>query len=369
MADWVVQLAANPAAGAAIKTPAIKVLKQRLITRIPSLLRASLLQPDQPHRTQCRAESRPFPSDTPPFANPTLKLYERSATTDSLMQWVARTLPALPTLDVKGLIPMRISAAQQSRFIPSSRIQCAILAAAFITCTLIGTNSSAAQSSTHPAPTPSQSPSHKTHARRSVKKPEPAPVAQTPPPPPMPDWPINDKPNPASVVWNATGLRINASNSSLQQILSEVSTETGAKVEGLTGDERVFGEYGPGKARDVLSQLLQGSGYNVLLAGDIGEGAPRQIVLSPRLNGPGAAPNTAMNRPQQESDEDAPDQPEDQPPVQAPQVQNNNMRPNFGPGGPVRTPQQVMEEMQQRQILQQQQIQEQQQQPQQNPPQ
>ena len=91
----------------------------------------------------------------------------------------------------------------------------------------------------------------------------------------MPDWPVNDKPSPASVVWDATGLRINASNSSLQQILSEVSTETGTKVEGMGADQRVYGVYGPGQARDVLSQLLQGSGYNVLLAGDIGQGAPR----------------------------------------------------------------------------------------------
>ena len=66
------------------------------------------------------------------------------------------------------------------------------------------------------------------------------------------------------MTWEATGLRINASNSSLQQILNEVSVETGTKVEGLGADQRVYGEYGPGQARDVLSQLLQGSGYNVL---------------------------------------------------------------------------------------------------------
>jgi hypothetical protein len=186
----------------------------------------------------------------------------------------------------------------------------------------------------------------------------------------MPDWPINDKPSPASVVWDATGLRINASNSSLQQILREVSTETGTKVEGLSADQRVYGDFGPGKARDVLGQLLQGSGYNVLLAGDIGQGAPREVVLSPRLAGSNGAPNNnAVNRPQQEGggDEDVPEPPDEQPPIQNPQVQGGP-RPGFGPGGPngpIRTPQQVMEEMQQRQILQQQQLQEQQQQQQQ----
>jgi hypothetical protein len=173
----------------------------------------------------------------------------------------------------------------------------------------------------------------------------------------MPNWPVNDKPSPASVVWDATGLRINASNSSLQQILSEVSTETGTKVEGMGADQRVYGVYGPGQARDVLSQLLQGSGYNVLLAGDIGQGAPRQIVLSPRQKATGGA--QAANRPQQDQDEDVSEQQEEpqqpQPPIQPPQTQIP-VRPGFGgPNGPIRTPQQVMEEMQQRQLLQQQQ--------------
>jgi hypothetical protein len=265
---------------------------------------------------------------------------------------------------------MRTISAPPLRFIPSSRFPSLFLATAVLTCVFLGTINSNAQSPAHPAT--SKSTSHKPHAHQTPKKPEPAPVAQTPPPPPMPDWPINDKPKPASVVWNATGLRINASNSSLQQILSEVSTETGTKVEGLSGDQRVYGDYGPGQARDVLSELLHGSGYNVLLAGDLGGGTPRQIVLSPRLAGTGSAPNAAMNRPQQDnSDEDVPEQPEDQPPIQAPQLQNTvRPPPNFGPGGPIRTPQQVMEEMQQRQILQQQQQQQdQQQQQQQNPPQ
>ena len=268
---------------------------------------------------------------------------------------------------------MRRYAVLQSRFCSSSRLPGIALAGAFLAGALLCSAPIAAQSPAQNGVPPTTSNSqlarpHQTHPHRHLKKPEAAPIAQTPPPPPMPDWPINDKPSPASVVWDANGLRINASNSSLQQILGEVSTETGTKVEGLGADQRVYGAYGPGKTRDVLSQLLQGSGYNFLLAGDIGQGTPRQVVLSPRLSGPNGAPNNAVNRPQQEGDEDSPEPPEDpQPPIQNPQVQNGP-RPGFGPGGPngpVRTPQQVMEEMQQRQILQQQQLQEQQQQ--QNP--
>jgi hypothetical protein len=168
-------------------------------------------------------------------------------------------------------------------------------------------------------------------------------------------------------VWDSNGLHINASNSSLQQILKEVSTETGTKVEGSISDRRVFGEYGPGHVNDVLAQLLQGSGYNFLLTGDIGQGAPREIVLSPRRPAGPNAQNNAYRSPQQQAEEDVPEEPEDQPVQPPPPVQGatqqppptqNNPRQGFGPNGPIRTPQQIMEEMQQRQ----QQLQQQQQQ-------
>jgi hypothetical protein len=268
---------------------------------------------------------------------------------------------------------MRIFATPQSRPSSHSPMQSGMLTSALLATLLVCAGSIAAQSPSHPAATTSkpQTQAHKARAHQAAKKQSQAPplVAQPPPPPPMPDWPVNDKPSPASVVWDATGLRINASNSSLQQILNEVSTETGTKVEGLGADQRVYGSYGPGQARDVLSQLLQGSGYNVLLAGDLGQGAPREMVLSPRRSGgPVSAPGVD-NRPQQDPDEDIPEQPQPEeqpqpPPVQVPQSQGGP-RPGFGPNGPIRTPQQVMEEMQQRQILMQQQQQQQQQQ--QNP--
>jgi len=177
----------------------------------------------------------------------------------------------------------------------------------------------------------------------------------------MPHWPVNDSPNPASVAWDSSGLRISASNSSLQQILNEVSIDTGTKVVGSIPDQRVYGEYGPGDARDVLSQLLLGSGFNVLLAGDIGKGAPSEIVLTPRRTGSGNAAN-AMNHDQQQvdQDDDVSEQPEEEPPPQLQQPQMPaEIRPAPGPNGPMRTPQQVMEEMQQRQLLQQQQMQQQ----------
>jgi hypothetical protein len=178
----------------------------------------------------------------------------------------------------------------------------------------------------------------------------PAPPEQPKPP----DWPANDKPGEAKVAWNSKGLRIDAANSSLQQIMKDVATATGAKISGLGADQRVFGSFGPGPARDVISQLLDGSGYNVLLIGDQGQGTPRQIVLSRQPNGPAPA---AANNPDAGNDDSGSADVEEPPPPQPPPPQPQQPQQN-GPGMQPRTPQQILQEMQQRQ----QQIQQQQQQ-------
>jgi hypothetical protein len=186
------------------------------------------------------------------------------------------------------------------------------------------------------------------HGKRPVSAHTPAPDPQAvpapvaPPAPKPPDWPINDHPTDANVVWNSQGLRIEAANSSLKQILKDVAVSTGIKVQGLETDERIFGAYGPGKARDVLVKLLDGSGYNVLMIGDQGEGTPRQILLTTQPKGdtpPAANGQTASNN---EENSDADEQPEPQPPPP-------NIRNGLNPGAPPRTPQQIMQEMQQRQ--------------------
>ncbi|MGD0789759.1 MAG: hypothetical protein ABR898_17430 [Terracidiphilus sp.] len=215
-----------------------------------------------------------------------------------------------------------------------------------------------------PAATSTTAPAHKplhTHTRPSAAHPLTPPAAAalpaaTPAVLEAPHWPANDRPVEASVVWDSQGLSIDAQNSSLEQILRDFSTATGAKVEGLASDERVFGFYGPGQARDVLSQLLQGSGYNVIMIGDQGQGAPRQIVLSVRQAG---AAQPAANHPAS-SDDDA-DADEPAPVPQLPQP----IPPPFRPGFPGRAPQQLNPQEQQ---LREQQIREQQMQQPANPP-
>jgi hypothetical protein len=203
-----------------------------------------------------------------------------------------------------------------------------------------------------------QKPVHRhTHlTRAAIPVTTPAEASYAPLTPPAPVWPANDQPVQASITWDSKGLLIDAKNSSLEQILNDVSTATGAKVEGLDTDERVFGVYGPGQARDVLSELLQGSSYNVMMIGDQGQGTPRQILLSVRHPGE-AHPATASKQTTTQAD-DEPEPEEPQQPQPPPPPPNRNgfspLGPGGAPGASPRTPQQIMEEMQQRQQNQQQ---------------
>jgi hypothetical protein len=205
----------------------------------------------------------------------------------------------------------------------------------------------AAQTSPVPAALPAQEPAsavqarHPIEARSSAKTALAATLAQPKPP----DWPADNQPSEATVVWDSHGLRIEASNSSLAQILKDVSAKTGAKLEGMGQDERIFGAYGPGPARDVLFQLLDGSGYNVLMIGDQGQGTPRRIVLSVRPAGT-AHPAGSLS-PGTSNDEDTDTEPQPQQPVAGPQPAPVRVVPP--PGVPVRTPQQYLQEMLQRQ--------------------
>lgn len=226
------------------------------------------------------------------------------------------------------------------------------LAAQFFLDVPLAAQSTPAQSPSTPAPAHATAHPHKKPvAAKPVVQPVPVPV---PAAPQIPNWPANNKPAAASVVWDSHGLFIQASNSSLDQILRDISLKTGAKIEGMGADERIFGNYGPGPARDVLAELLDGSGYNILLLGDLGQGTPRKIVLSGRPTGPAPASGTASpgatNDNDAENDQEV-EQPDANPPAPPPMPQPVV---NNAPGVPVRTPQQMLEQRQ-LQVLQQQQ--------------
>lgn len=89
----------------------------------------------------------------------------------------------------------------------------------------------------------------------------------------------------ARVTYTGGMLQVRADNSSLNQILRDISRETGMKIIGGVADQRVFGIYGPAPAATVLQTLLDGTDTNMLLQETLNH-APEQLVLSPRTGGP-----------------------------------------------------------------------------------
>jgi len=245
--------------------------------------------------------------------------------------------------------------------------------------------------SAHAPVTPiEQRPAPEVIATPAAAQPAPPPIspAAAAPDPPAPIWPANQPPNQAKVSWDSRGLEIDAFNSSLDQILQQVAADTGAKLEGLSQDQRsgdqrvddprvgdqsiqdqrvqdqsirdqrIFGTYGPGPARDVLTKLLDGCGYNVLIVGGPNADAPLEVVF---LASSPAGPQTAVNNQNRSNpeDDDADPLPEAQraPPLETP----------FGNGdsGKPENPQQIMQDILNRQHKIDQQQQEQQNNPQQ----
>ena len=79
-------------------------------------------------------------------------------------------------------------------------------------------------------------------------------------------------------------LSVNASNSSLNQILRDIAKATGMKITGGVRDERVFGHYGPATPADILATLIDGNYTNLLLR-QASDEAPTELILTPRSGG------------------------------------------------------------------------------------
>ncbi len=136
------------------------------------------------------------------------------------------------------------------------------------------------------AQTPTTPPPHRVHhARRAhatVRKTaaEPAKPATPPQQPAGPPLPTALPAQPATIKLDHGLLTVNADNSDLDQILSRVASISGMDIEGLKQTTRVFGVYGPGDPGDVLTELLSGMGYNFVMAGELPNGLPRELVLT-----------------------------------------------------------------------------------------
>lgn len=208
----------------------------------------------------------------------------------------------------------------------------------------------------------SQPAAHKPVVRKSAKKLAPEPPSPPAPPPTLEQMPAL----PPQVHYSNGQLTIVAENSSLADILRAVRTQTRAEVEiPPNANERVVGHFGPGPARDVLTALLHGINFNYVMVGSPAhpDGVDRLILTS--KSGGTPEPGTVMAAPPPQAnnevpmDEAATSSPDADPPTEdAPESANTNGEaPPPTPDGQqqVKTPEQLLRELQQQQMLQQQQ--------------
>ena len=217
------------------------------------------------------------------------------------------------------------------------------------------------------------------------KKPS-QPVVQLPSGPTGPVQPIpldNIAAVPPQVTFQDNQLTIVAPNSTLADILRAVHKQTGAEIEIPSAPDRVVTRLGPGPARDVMADLLNGSRFNYILLGSPEDAnALSRVVLvaksgadvassmasatpepRPQPNGPASqiaaspmpeeSPEGNENEAQEQEDNSAESAGEDNGDQAAAEAEQQNP-PQDQQG--VKTPQQMLQEMQQRQMqLQQQQ--------------
>jgi hypothetical protein len=112
----------------------------------------------------------------------------------------------------------------------------------------------------------------------------PATPPTAPVQPELPLTPQQRPPQSAQVTYADGTLSVSADNSSLNQILRQIANDTGMKITGGVAEERVFGKYGPADPAQILAELLDGTGSNMILVHREGE-AHAELILTPRQGG------------------------------------------------------------------------------------
>jgi hypothetical protein len=214
---------------------------------------------------------------------------------------------------------------------------------------------------------------------RKSRKTTKAQKPQLPPLPSGPTGPVQQvpldsmAPVPPQVSYQNSQLTIVAANSTLGDILRAVRKQTGAEIEIPPATDRVVTHLGPGPAREVMAELLNGSRFNYVLLGSPADNSVlTRIVLVAKATTPEANPNpaqmaeqqqpgvaqrsgnqglgpeaeqNAMPSPEEAAEDAAADQAAAEAEQPAPPADQNG----------VKTPQQMLQEMQQRQMQMQQQ--------------
>ena len=214
-----------------------------------------------------------------------------------------------------------------------------------------------------------------------AKKPAPADLPSGSTGRPVPQVPLDSiTPVLPQVSFQNGQLTIVAPNSTLADVLRAVKRQTGAEIEIPAATDRVVTRLGPGPARDVVAELLNGSRFNYVLLGSPEDANALTRVVLVAKSGPENAPPAPqpMTQPpaQAQAQAEIPPQPpseenNDAEAADDSSEENNNAEPAAEAEQPaqpqdqqgVKTPQQMLQEMQQRQL----QMQQQQQQPGQPP--
>ena len=230
-------------------------------------------------------------------------------------------------------------------------------------------------SSNQTASTAATVPAHKSKAHAKKSAPPPV-VPQAPPAPPTLE---QQPPVPPQVSFKDGQLTIDAQNATLSQVLHSVQAQTGASIDmpSGAGSERVVARLGPGKPKDVLASLLNGSKFNyVILGGSNNSERVQKIILLSKNNSSGdaTATTTAQNNVRPVSPSPVVDAPEDEYPPPEQESENQNQPQPGHPGMPGsegltadtinpaqavispgnRTPEQMLQELQRMQSQQQQ---------------
>ena len=218
------------------------------------------------------------------------------------------------------------------------------------------------------------------HSQRKAKKSVLPPPLPSGPQGPVPQIPLDSIPAVApQVIYESGQLTILAPNSTLGDILRAVRKQTAADIDiPANANERVVTSLGPGPAREVVAELLNGSRFNYVLLGSPSDasrltrvvlvaktgpevvGAPAQPQDQPQVIGqagsPMPQPQAMINPPDAAQEADATDDTatDDSADQNAAEAEQQAVPPEQPAG--IKTPQQMLQEMQQRQLQMQQQI-------------
>ena len=213
------------------------------------------------------------------------------------------------------------------------------------------------------------------HPKAPVKQQQPVPAPAIVEVPPTAELTPEQMPAVAPhVTYQNRQLTIVAENSTLGDILRAVRAQTGATIDlPPNANARVVAHIGPGPSRDVLATLLNGTLFNYVLVGTVSDpSAVGKILLTQKPTGAGteSAANVQPNMMQQQNSYPMANVPaqagdEQEPDTETSEVNNDEQPPADQaeqpvPGAPngqqpnLRTPEQLLQELQRQQQLQQQ---------------